>query len=132
MSRAKILVVEDEPDMLTLLVLLLTAEGYDVVTATDGEQALEQVAQTRPDLMLLDIMLPKVDGYYVCAQVKSDDRYRRMPVVMLTSRTLDRDEVLGHRCGADVYLRKPFDGETLLRKIDALVTAARAAKEDQP
>ncbi len=128
MERKKILVVEDEHDMRKLLSVSLGASGYEVFGASDGERGLEEAAGIRPDLIVLDVMLPKVGGYEVCARIKTDPRLCMIPVLMFTARTGDVDRFIGLQCGADDYLPKPFEGEVLLDKIQKLLEGQSHAR----
>lgn len=113
----KILVVEDEPDVLSLLTLMLKSQGYNVITAVDGSEALEKARAEVPDLIILDIMLPKLDGYKVARMLKFDENYSHIPIVMLTAKIQEKDKEIGLEMGADEYITKPFDTAELLQKI---------------
>lgn len=117
----KILIVDDEREYIQLLTNRLEAAEYQVVSAQDGQEALEKAKREKPDLIILDLMLPKMDGYKVCALLKKDTRYAKIPIVMFTARAQESDEKLGFECGADAYLTKPFDAQILLAKIQELV-----------
>ena len=117
----KILLIEDEEMMSNLIKRRLEANGYEVATAFDGQTGLELARQSKPDLILLDIMLPKLDGYKVCRFLKFDDKYKVIPIIMLTALGQDTDIALGRDMGADAYLVKPFDSQTLLGKIQELL-----------
>ncbi|MHB0976957.1 MAG: response regulator transcription factor [Candidatus Aquicultorales bacterium] len=105
----KVLVVDDEPAIVNLISVKLEKEGYQVVKAFDGEEALEQVALERPDLVLLDMMMPKLDGKGVCAKIKADPHTADLPVIMLTAVGEFEAQLDGLEVGADEYLTKPFD-----------------------
>lgn len=113
----KILVVDDEPDVASLLTLMLKSQGYAVVTASDGQEALEKARGEAPDLILLDVMLPRMDGYKVARMLKFDENYSHIPIIMLTAKIQDRDKQTGLEMGANDYLTKPFDTTVLLNKI---------------
>jgi two-component system, OmpR family, alkaline phosphatase synthesis response regulator PhoP len=117
----KILVVDDEPIITKVLESRLKANGYDVVSAADGQEALNKARSENPDLIILDIMLPKIDGYRVCRLLKFDDKYKNIPILMLTARIQDTDKATGEQCGANAYLPKPFDPQSLLEKIKELL-----------
>jgi len=117
----KILLVDDEPDIVLMVETRLKANGYEVVTARDGVTGLEMAKKAKPDLVILDLMLPKMDGYKVCGLLKKDTRYAKIPIVLFTAKALDQDLKLGQEVGADAYLTKPFDAEILLAKIRELV-----------
>ena len=116
---SKILVVDDEPTIVELIEESLHIEGYDTVRAYSGEEALEQLARNPPDLVLLDLMLPGMDGYEVCRQMQKDVRLSQIPVIMLTARSAVADKVAGYQKGADDYITKPFDTEELLVRVRA-------------
>jgi len=113
----KILVVDDEPDVASLLTLMLKSQGYAVITAGDGQEALEKARGEAPDLILLDVMLPRMDGYKVARMLKFDENYSQIPIIMLTAKIQDRDKQTGLEMGANDYLTKPFDTAALLAKI---------------
>jgi two-component system alkaline phosphatase synthesis response regulator PhoP len=115
--KRTVLVVEDEVAMVRLLRDNLTYEGYEVLVATDGEAAVEAALQTRPDLILLDIMLPKLDGLSVCRQLR--ERHLDTPIIMLTARNLEQDKIAGLKIGADDYMTKPFSVLELLARTEA-------------
>lgn len=111
-----ILVVEDETNVLETLAYNLSEEGYQVLTAADGEEALELMRSQRPDLIVLDIMLPKLDGLSVCRMVRKDPEVAHIPIIMLTARGTQGDKMIGLDSGADDYITKPFGlGEFLAR-----------------
>ena len=112
------MVVDDEPDVLSLLEVLLTSYGYSVITASDGQQALEKARVEHPDIILLDVMLPKLDGYKVARMLKFDENFKHIPIIMLTAKVTDRDKEMGIETGADIYLTKPFEAENLLSAIE--------------
>jgi two-component system, OmpR family, alkaline phosphatase synthesis response regulator PhoP len=117
MGQKKILVVDDEVDLVEILRFPLEMEGYQVLVSYNGEEALNLARKESPDLILLDLMLPKLDGYKVCRLLKFDERYRHIPVLMLTAKTQEKDKVLGMETGANEYITKPFDIELLMDKI---------------
>ena len=119
MSQKKILVVDDEVDLVETIRFPLEAEGFNVLVAYNGEDALNQARKENPDLILLDIMLPKLDGYKVCRLLKFDERYRNIPILMLTAKTQEKDKAIGMETGADEYITKPFDMDELLEKVKA-------------
>lgn len=118
----KILVVEDEKNILKLVVENLIAEGYEVITATNGEEAVNTFAGSKPDLIILDLKLPKKSGYEVCAEVRKRDP--AVPIIMLTARKRESDKLTGFKQGADDYLTKPFSIAELLARIEALFRRA--------
>ena len=107
-ERRTVLVVDDEPDVLLLCRVNLEFEGYEVIEAADGEEALEQVRARRPDVVLLDVMMPKMDGWQVLAAIKADEALADIPVVMLTAKVQDQDQIRGWSQGAADYITKPF------------------------
>ncbi len=121
MSKGKILVVDDEIYIVHILDFSLGMEGYEVVTALDGEQALERVASEKPDLIVLDIMMPKLDGYEVCRAVKSNPATRTIPVILLSAKGRNVDQKMGFDVGADDYITKPFSPRKLVERINAIL-----------
>ena len=120
-DKPRILLVDDEPIIVKAVEKRLQAEGYEVLVAADGQEALEKAKKENPNLIILDLMLPKMDGYKVCALLKKDVRYAQTPIVMFTARAQESDETLGLECGADAYLKKPFNSQELLEKIKGLL-----------
>jgi len=116
MSAKKILIIEDEPDIVELIAYNLEREGYRVISANSGETGLAKVISEHPDLILLDIMLPGMNGLDVCRRLKSHDTTRHIPVIMLTARDEDADIVTGLELGADDYITKPFSPRVLLAR----------------
>jgi two-component system, OmpR family, alkaline phosphatase synthesis response regulator PhoP len=116
-SARKILFVDDEADLIETLRFPLELEGYDVLVSNNGEEALNKARQEEPDLILLDIMLPKMDGYTICRLLKSDEKHRHIPILMLTARTQERDRQTAMQMGADEYITKPFDIDEVIKKI---------------
>ena len=121
MAKPTILVVEDEAPLLTLLRYNLEKQGFRVEEATDGQEALLRVAENKPDLVLLDWMLPSLSGIEVCRQIRRRPATRDLPVIMVTARTEDQDAVRALDIGADDYITKPFAVEALLARIRALL-----------
>ena len=119
MNPKKILVVDDEVDLVKTIQFSLEVEGYTVLVSCNGEDALNLARRENPDLILLDIMLPKLDGYKVCRLLKFDEKYKHIPILMLTAKTQEKDKVLGRETGADEYITKPFDMDELMEKIKA-------------
>lgn len=120
----RILIVEDEPDMVRGLQFNLEARGFEVVTAANGDAGLEAVARSSPDLVLLDVMLPKRDGYDVCRAIRKT--HPGLPVVMLTAKGREDDVVLGLKLGADDYVKKPFSVAELVARIETVLRRAVA------
>jgi DNA-binding response OmpR family regulator len=115
-SRKKVLVVDDDPTIIKLLEGVLGREGIDVLTAIDGLEALGQTQKHKPDLIILDIMMPEVNGYEVCSKLKFDEFYKSIPIIILTSRDRELDPRIGQMMGID-YMQKPVDSEALLKKV---------------
>ena len=120
--KKKILVVEDEESLLKLQSILLTIRGYTVEGVMDGQAALEVVETMNPDLILLDIMLPKIDGFEVCRQVKANEATRHIPVIMLTAKKSMEDRVMGEQAGADMYIIKPYKASIAIETIQRLLS----------
>jgi twitching motility two-component system response regulator PilG len=116
-AKNKILVVEDEESLLKLESILLTSKGYDVRGVPNGQAALDAIAKEKPDLVLLDIMLPEIDGFEVCRRIKNDVATRDIPVVMLTAKKTRDDMARGEKVGADWYITKPFKSAMVLETI---------------
>ncbi len=125
MSKATVLVVDDEPDILDVVAFNLTREGYRVLRAENGEDALRVVQQQRPDLVLLDLMLPGMDGLEVCKQIRATDSTSQTLVIMVTAKTEEADVVTGLELGADDYVTKPFSTRVLLARIKAVLQKRR-------
>ncbi|MBM4308319.1 MAG: response regulator [Deltaproteobacteria bacterium] len=117
MSNKRILVVDDEVDLVETIRFALELEGYDVLVAYNGEEALNQARKENPDLILLDLMLPKLDGYKVCRLLKFDERYKHIPILMLTAKTQEKDRATGMETGANEYITKPFEMDGLMKKV---------------
>ncbi|MDA8097975.1 MAG: response regulator transcription factor [Clostridia bacterium] len=115
----KILVVDDEKHIIELLKFGLEREGYQVLVAYDGSQALELISREAPDLVVLDVMLPEIDGFAVCRAIRGDARTREVPVIMLSARGQELDKVLGLELGADDYVTKPFSVRELVARVKA-------------
>lgn len=125
----KLLIVDDEKDMVFAVKLQLEANGFDVITAHDGQSALELARKEKPDLLILDLMLPKIDGYKVCRMLKFDEKYKHIPIIMFTARIQKSDEKLGYEVGADAYVTKPFELPVLLSKIRELLKEEEVNKD---
>jgi DNA-binding response OmpR family regulator len=116
---ARVLVADDEPHLLRLVKFRLEREGYEVLTATDGETALKVAREEHPDLCVLDVMMPKRSGFDVLRELRADDGFAGMKVIMLTARAQDRDVDVGFSLGADDYITKPFSPQELRVRIGA-------------
>jgi adenylate cyclase len=121
---ARILVVEDEPNVAENLELLLTAKGYEVAVAVDGPEGLAKARSLKPDLMLLDVMLPKMGGLDVCRLIKGDANTKRIKIIMVTGLGRMGDVETAFQGGANDYVIKPFETERLLKKIEKVLAAA--------
>lgn len=127
MSNEKVLVVEDEPSLIETLGYSLRRQGYEVIAAADGRKALEIARQQQPDLIVLDVMLPGLDGFEVCRILRQE---MNVPILMLTARTEEVDKVVGLEMGADDYLTKPFSMRELMARIKALLRRVRIDREE--
>jgi two-component system phosphate regulon response regulator PhoB len=127
--KPKILVVDDEPDAVELLEVNLKGAGYDVATASDGEEALKKARSLLPSLIILDLMLPEVDGMEVCKILRRDQRTSAIPIIMLTAKAAEIDRVLGLELGADDYVTKPFSPRELVLRVKRLLRAGQAGEE---
>lgn len=121
MKCKKILVVDDEADMVSVIEDRLKASGYDVITAYNGLEGLDKARREKPDLMILDVMMSRLGGYQICRMLKFDERYKNISVVLLTALANDRGPRLGKEVGADAYLVKPYNGRVLLHTIKELL-----------
>lgn len=121
MTKKRILLIEDESDMVYALTLQLEAAEYEVLTAQDGQVGLDLARKEKPDLIILDLMLPKIDGFKICRMLKFDKKYMKIPIIMFTARAQEQDMKRGQEVGADAYITKPFDTQVLLDKISALL-----------
>ena len=120
--QKKILIVEDEESLLKLESILLTTKGYLVQGAATGLAALEAVAVEPPDLILLDIMLPELDGFEVCSQLKTDPKTRHIPIIFLTAKKSPEDLARSEEVGADQYITKPFKSAMVMESIERLLS----------
>ncbi len=114
---ARILIVDDEPSIVIPLEYLMRREGYDVVTAADGETALQAVAQAPPDLVILDVMLPRMSGFDVCRALRSEPRHGRLRILMLSAKGRESEVEKGLAVGADAYVTKPFSTRDLVARV---------------
>ncbi len=117
MLNKRILIVDDEPDLAETIQMNLEMEGYECLVAYDGNRGLERARKENPDLIILDVMLPGMNGYKVCRLLKFDEKYKRIPIIMLTAEAQEQDRRLGEQTGADYYMTKPFSADKLLAKI---------------
>jgi DNA-binding response OmpR family regulator len=117
-TMAKVLVVDDSPTALKIVVNALTARGYTIITASDGEEAVQKAVKEHPDLMLLDVVLPNKNGFQVCRQLKSNAATKDIKIILLTSKSQKSDRFWGLKQGADEYLTKPFQEAELFASIE--------------
>ena len=121
MKKKRILIIDDEKEMVVLLQMRLEAADYEILVSNDGQEGLDKARAEKPDLILLDIMIPKMNGYQVCRELKIDNGTKRIPVVMLTAKAQESDKFWGKEVGADDYVTKPFEASELLEKIRELL-----------
>lgn len=119
----KILIADDEVDLVETLTYRLDAAGFEVIAAHDGMEGLAKARKEKPDLIILDVMMPKMDGYQVCRLLKFSKDTKDIPIIMLTARSQDQDRITGQEVGADIYITKPFDGAQLVKKIQEILSA---------
>jgi two-component system phosphate regulon response regulator PhoB len=119
MDKQKILVIEDDPDIRELIAYNLELSGYETIREENGKKGLISAKQDDPDLIILDLMLPDMDGFNVCRYLKKDTQYRKIPVIMLTARSEEDDMIEGLEAGADDYITKPFSPRVLLARVKA-------------
>lgn len=120
-----ILVADDDDAICQLVEVNLKLEGFDVVTASDGEEALRLVYERMPSLVLLDVMMPKLDGFEVCERIRADGRTRQINIIMLTAKSLSADKIVGLTAGADDYVLKPFDPMELVARVRSNLRRSR-------
>ena len=113
-DKKRILVIDDNPQLVDLLKIRLEYSGFEVLAAFDGKEGLEKARSNNPDLIILDVMLPKINGYKVCRLLKFDIKYKQIPIIMLSSRAKSSDAEVGYRTGANEYLFKPYDPKKLI------------------
>ncbi len=117
----RILVVDDERAFRILISKTLRHKGYEVITANDGQEGLEKAKTQKPDLIVLDLMLPRINGYKVCGLLKKDTKYAKIPIILFTAKANAEDIELGKKVGADAYITKPYERDALLSKIEELI-----------
>lgn len=121
MNKGRVLVVEDEDAIRELIVFNLEQQGFETIEAADGQEALKQVEEEEPDLIILDLMLPKMDGLEVCQKIRYSKGHAHVPIIMLTARGEEVDRILGLEMGADDYVTKPFSPRELLARVKAIL-----------
>src|SRR3989338_2900852 len=126
LRKQKILVVDDEKDLSALVSLHMKMAGFEVLTANNGEKALDLSREEKPDLIILDLMLPKIDGWQVCEQLRQNAATKDIPVIMLTARTQIEDKLKGFEAGADDYVTKPFSPRELVARVKRVLARAEA------
>lgn len=117
----RILIVDDEEGIVKVVKMYLEHHRYEVITANDGQVGLEKAKTEKPDLIVLDLMLPRINGYKVCGLLKKDTRYAKIPVILFTAKAKAEDIELGKKVGADAYITKPYERDVLLSKIEELI-----------
>jgi diguanylate cyclase (GGDEF)-like protein len=127
-----VLIADDDSDIVRFVQVNLKAEGFDVLTASNGEDALNLVFDNRPDLVLLDVMMPKLDGYEVCRRLRADSRTSHVSIIMLTAKALSADKVVGLTAGADDYIIKPFDPMELVARVKTTLRRSREMRAISP
>lgn len=128
-ARSRILVIEDEKNIAKVVAYNLEREGYQAIAARDGEEGLAKARKELPDLVILDLMLPRMDGLEVCRQLKADPKTARIPIIMLTAKTQEPDRVVGLELGADDYVAKPFSVRELAARVKAVLRRGQAPPE---
>lgn len=131
MDKAKILIADDIKQNVKLLRVILAASGYDIIEAYDGEEALEKLKLERPDLILLDVMMPKLTGYDVCKKIRADEKTRDIPVIMITALHEMDDRIKGIEAGANDFISKPFNKAELLARVKSFTSMRHAVKKDE-
>ena len=126
-----VLIVDDEPNILLSVEFLMQREGHEVLTASDGQEALDLLASSRPDLMILDVMMTRKNGFEVCAEVRADPAFSDLPVLMLTAKGREAEMSKGMSLGADAYITKPFSTHELVAKVLELLDRRGAGGQGQ-
>lgn len=121
----RVLIVDDEPNIVLALEFLMQKEGYEVRTAEDGEIALQEMLSFKPDLLILDVMMPKIDGFEVCQRVRTEQANRNVIILMLTAKGREVESEKGLQMGADLYVTKPFSTRELVQKVKEILTQKR-------
>src|SRR5262245_5104801 len=129
MAQPRILIIEDERGLTQTLSWYFNREGYEVTVAHDGMEGLRKAQNTLPDVVLLDLMLPSMGGLEVCRELRAGDRTREIPIIMITAKTEETDQVVGYSLGADDYVGKPFSNKILLAKVKALLRRVEGQSE---
>ena len=119
-NQKKVLIVDDEKDIVETIQFVLEAQGYKCMCAYDGEAGLKKAKDIIPDLMILDVMMPNINGFKISRLLKFDTKYKNIPILMLTARSQKEDKIIGEETGADIYMTKPFDIEELVSNVKSL------------
>lgn len=127
-----VLIADDDPDIVKFIEVNLRLEGFDLAVAENGEQALDKARDERPDLVLLDVMMPRMDGFEVCRQLRTDPRTQNISIIMLTAKSLSADKVVGLTAGADDYIIKPFDPMELVARVKSTLRRSREMRDVNP
>ena len=114
----KILIADDETDIVETLQFMLEVEGFECLTAYNGEDALNLAKREMPDLLILDVMMPKINGYKISRLLKYDNKYKNIPILMITARSQEEDKIIGEETGADEYITKPFDLDVVVKTVE--------------
>ena len=113
----KVLIVDDEPDLVETLKFVLETAGFECYAAYNGEDGLNLAREILPDLIILDVMMPKINGFKICRLLKYDSKYKNIPILMVTARSQEEDKLIGEETGVDEYITKPFDLDALVEKV---------------
>jgi len=117
----RILLIEDEDDMVAAITFRLEDAGYTIITASDGMEGLDKARSENPDLIILYLMLPRMNGYKVCAALKADEKYKKIPILVLSAKAQEADRKMSKDAGADIYMSKPFEAQDLMTNIKNLI-----------
>ena len=131
MSKGKLLIVDDDKDFITAVAARLESRGFIVTKAFNGKEGLEKVYAEKPDAIILDVMMPEMNGFEVCKKLKTDEKYKDIPVVMLTARSSPEDVKFAKEMGSDAYFVKPFELDMLLYELNALLRAKKKKTSQQ-
>lgn len=121
-STKTILIIDDDQELVSLLKMRFELEGYNILTAHDGEDGLNAAREKKPDLIILDVMMPQIDGFHVCRLLKFDLKTDRTPIILLTARSTPKDQAIGQDVGSDFYITKPFEFEDLRKSVQELLS----------
>jgi two-component system alkaline phosphatase synthesis response regulator PhoP len=122
-----VLIVDDEPNIVLSLQFLMKKNGFEVRTAKDGEEAMAEISRAAPDLVLLDVMMPKIDGFSICQQIRANPEWKDVRIIMLTARGRDVEREKGLALGADDYITKPFSTKDAIARVEAVLGRSRKA-----